>query len=230
MEIGIYGIFNQINGRVYIGQTVDFAVREKNHFTMLRGNRHPNNHLQRSFNKYGEANLRFVVICRCEISELVELEQAWLDYYPPAMKYNQADSAVNAMLGRTHTPETRAVISRKLKGKKHFGRVLPPESIEKMRRAKLGKKMSAAARRNMNIAFKGRKHSPAAIEKMRLAKLGKPRSAETRAKISAAKKGRAKTPEAKQRMREAAQRRWTDPEYRKRMIESRRARAAIGKN
>lgn len=201
--VGIYGIINDIDGKIYVGQTVDFARREKAHWIMLRGGRHPNNHLQRAFTKYGRENFRFAVLCECLPEELVEKEQFWLDAYPSKAKYNQADSAKNSMLGRKHTPEARAKMSAKLKGKRRTGWRHSPEAIENMRKAKLGKKMSRTTRRKMRQARLGFKQSPEAIEKIRLAKLGKPRSEETKEKIRQAKLGKKLSKEHAEHIRQS---------------------------
>ena len=45
--IGIYKIENKVNGKVYIGQSIDINTRWYNHRKELNGNRHHNEHLQR---------------------------------------------------------------------------------------------------------------------------------------------------------------------------------------
>ena len=66
---GIYCIVNKINNKVYIGQTKQkFVKRYWHHLWCLRKNKHDNRYLQKSFNKYGEQNFKFIVIhvlCTC---------------------------------------------------------------------------------------------------------------------------------------------------------------------
>ena len=48
---GIYSITNQVNGKIYIGQSINIFARWKNHLTGLYGGYHTNKHLQNSFDK-----------------------------------------------------------------------------------------------------------------------------------------------------------------------------------
>ena len=71
---GIYEIRNVANNKVYIGQSRNVRQRWGCHITELRYNRHHNNHLQKSWNKYGEANFCFSLLDVCEEHKLNELE------------------------------------------------------------------------------------------------------------------------------------------------------------
>lgn len=60
---GVYQIHNLINGKKYIGSTVDsFKMRFKTHINKMRNQKHPNKHLQGAYNKYGEENLEFSIL------------------------------------------------------------------------------------------------------------------------------------------------------------------------
>lgn len=59
---GIYLITNKINGKKYVGSTHDFISRWRGHKSMLNRGVHFNNHLQNSWNKYGENNFEFSVL------------------------------------------------------------------------------------------------------------------------------------------------------------------------
>jgi group I intron endonuclease len=50
---GIYKIENIINGKLYIGSSVNIDKRIKRHKNDLIKNKHINCYLQREFNKYG---------------------------------------------------------------------------------------------------------------------------------------------------------------------------------
>ena len=50
----IYQIYCSKNGKSYIGQTVNFTIRQNRHLRELRKNIHCNLALQNAFNKYGE--------------------------------------------------------------------------------------------------------------------------------------------------------------------------------
>lgn len=74
---GIYCIENLINGKRYIGQSVNIYDRWKQHRSELRRDRHANYLLQEDWNKYGEDIFKFYVIVECEIPELDKYE---IDY------------------------------------------------------------------------------------------------------------------------------------------------------
>ena len=54
MSIGIYMIRNLSNNKVYIGQSTNINRRWNDHKMKLKNNIHYNEHLQKSYNKYGE--------------------------------------------------------------------------------------------------------------------------------------------------------------------------------
>lgn len=54
IESGIYQILNLINNKRYIGQTINFDNRKRQHFSLLKRNQCHNLHLQKSYNKYGK--------------------------------------------------------------------------------------------------------------------------------------------------------------------------------
>lgn len=89
--IGIYKITNQVNGKVYIGQSVDIYIRRCCHKSELRGHRHHNIHLQRAWDQYGEENFIFDTIEECKENKLNEREIFWISYYnsnDPKYGYN----------------------------------------------------------------------------------------------------------------------------------------------
>jgi group I intron endonuclease len=74
---GIYKITNLKNKKVYIGQTDRLNEREREHFYRLERNKHHNEHLQKSFNKYGKSMFNFEVI---ELTDnLDERELYWVN-------------------------------------------------------------------------------------------------------------------------------------------------------
>ena len=73
MTIGIYQIQNKINGKIYIGQSINIEKRLKQHLRDLRTSQHYNSHFQNAFNKYGENAFKANIISVCQIKQL--------DYY-----------------------------------------------------------------------------------------------------------------------------------------------------
>ena len=78
---GIYKIENIINGKVYIGQSVDVYKRWHEHFKYLRQNQHINRHLQSAYNLYGESNFVASILERCDRCNLNNREQFWILHY-----------------------------------------------------------------------------------------------------------------------------------------------------
>ena len=133
---GIYSITNKINGKCYVGSSINLAIRKKNHVGELRGNRHGNEHLQRAWNKYGGDSFRFEVLAVLGTTEKILriVENMYLYNLKP--KYNMAKSATRSpMYGRKHTDETKAKVSRANKGKPGYwkGKKMSEEAKQKMR-------------------------------------------------------------------------------------------------
>jgi len=92
----IYKIENLVNGKVYIGQTAMKAkYRKTTHFNALEGNRHPNKHLQRAWNKYGRENFKFQIIEKVNINKLDDREIYWIRYYKNKAGVYNLDSGGN---------------------------------------------------------------------------------------------------------------------------------------
>ena len=112
---GIYKIVNTQTGHCYVGQSVRAKKRIREHFRLLRLNKHTNKHLQNSYNKYGLSSFYGEVEIECEKPEdLDRIEEAFLSgdaaFEQPCV-YNIADFAKAPMRGKSHTEETRRKIS-----------------------------------------------------------------------------------------------------------------------
>lgn len=108
---GLYKLVNKVTGQCYVGQSQRVKKRIKEHFRLLRLNKHSNPHLQNAYNKYGADS--FVGEIEAEVQDLEELDQletaflrgdAWFE--EPTM-YNIADFAKAPMRGRTHSEEVK---------------------------------------------------------------------------------------------------------------------------
>ena len=79
--IGIYKITNKINGKVYVGQSIDIEERWKQHEYKAfntNGNAY-NSAIHQAFRKYGVENFEYQVIELCSIEELDTKEIYWIE-------------------------------------------------------------------------------------------------------------------------------------------------------
>jgi group I intron endonuclease len=80
---GIYKIINKINGKYYVGSSKNinygYHSRWNRHKRDLNKKIHRNDHLQRSWDKYGEDNFDWVLVEKIPEEKLVETEQKYLD-------------------------------------------------------------------------------------------------------------------------------------------------------
>lgn len=116
---GIYCIENLVNHKKYIGQSKNLKKRLSDHLSELRNGKHFNDHLQRSWDAYGQENFNIYVICYCNKEELDEKEIYYIDFYNTMDKdfgYNK-DSGGNKY--KTRRAESREKM--RLYWKEHGG-------------------------------------------------------------------------------------------------------------
>lgn len=73
--IGIYKITNRINGKSYIGQSINIEKRFKQHCT---GDKQL---IDKVISKYGKENFTFEILEECSIEKLDEREIKWISFY-----------------------------------------------------------------------------------------------------------------------------------------------------
>ncbi len=78
---GVYCIENIVNHKKYIGQSIDVNDRWGRHINELKHNRHHNDYLQKSWNKYTENNFNFYILEYCDIDSLDKKEIHWINFY-----------------------------------------------------------------------------------------------------------------------------------------------------
>lgn len=166
----------------YVGWTFDLKKRLKNHA-----------YTAQKFSRYRDCWIRKLMASELfPVSEVVErgngdwaaAERKWIS------RYRQAGASLtNLTDGGEGVP-----------GLKHS-----PESIERVRQKKLGRKMTPEQRRKHSLALKGHTVSASTREKISQANSGKRRTPQQRAYLSEALKGRkGKPPTAKQRAASSA--------------------------
>lgn len=117
---GIYKITNLINGKIYIGSSVNLKRRKTIHLSNLKNKKHGNRYLQNSFDKYGEDNFIFEILEPVEDkNNLIVREQYWIDTLNACNKnigYNLAPTA-GSLLGVKRSQESKIKISQAKIGK-----------------------------------------------------------------------------------------------------------------
>ena len=152
--VGIYRITNLVNGKTYIGQSIDIKRRFSEHRCISHES---NIHLKRALKKYGKENFKYEVLEECDISELDEKEVYYISTLKP--EYNIASGGQSSL--RTYPEEVKKVISQKSKAQwermtdeeKRYrvehnlkgqpkGHLVSDETRKKLRDKNLGKKQS----------------------------------------------------------------------------------------
>lgn len=101
MKSGIYRILNALNGRVYVGSSVNIKNRLRRHLIDLEKGIHHSRFMQRDWNK-NNTHFKFLTIECVNIENLISKEQFYLDLLKP--KYNSAPIA-GSSLGIKRSPE-----------------------------------------------------------------------------------------------------------------------------
>ena len=200
---GIYAIVNKQTGKFYIGSAVDFEARWRVHKCQLRNGKHHSQHLQRSWDKYGEENFDFIVVEIVERDRLLGVEQSYLRTLKPfdgVTGYNVSEKATGVCLsgrknpnyGKQMSQEQREKISRTLKGHQVSDETRVKISQNTPRQSgplnyNYGKPVSEERRKRQSEKMKGRfsgENNPS---------FGKRASEETRTKQSLARRGKTGT-------------------------------------
>ncbi len=138
---------------IYIGSSVNLKTRiVHNHIAWLNDNKHDNEPLQRSWNKYGQDNFTIWCLETCSPEITLEREQYYLDTYRPFADefggFNIAHHANAAMKGRKHSEET----IEKMTGENNpnYGKERSIECRAKIAAANTGKKQSVETRKKQS--------------------------------------------------------------------------------
>lgn len=210
---GVYQITNTVNGKRYIGSSVNVHRRLLDHRRKLSRGAHHSAALQAAWNKYGAESFVFSLLEGDVPREMLTIrEQSYLDQIIEngRAEYNVCTLAGCPSLRRSmvFTPEHRARISQSRQGisfsaehranlsKAHLGYRPTDEARANQSAAQTGTTKSVEARANMSRA-----------QKERFARTPRPSgtslTASTRAKIGARLRGKPKSEEHKAALRAA---------------------------
>lgn len=134
----IYKIVNQINDKVYIGQTKK-SIEERFKVHLKYAERKVNRYLYNAMNAYGYENFSVEEIEQCDNRDLDEREKYWIRFYGSNEKSKGYNMTIGGGGGDTwtnnqHKAETSRKISEKNKGKKRS-----PETIARISKGRKGK-------------------------------------------------------------------------------------------
>ena len=88
MTIGIYKITNNINNKIYIGQSNNIEKRFTQHKSPTAKEHFPNMPLYDAIEKYGINNFTFEIIEECSLDKLNIKEQYWIQFYNSLVEQN----------------------------------------------------------------------------------------------------------------------------------------------
>lgn len=157
----IYKIENNINGKLYIGQTVDVDARWKKHLSVAQSEFIPyRSHLYNAIKKYGKEHFSINVIETCSYDDMDKREAYWIrelnslepngyNITPGGKKLHGSD---NPFFGKHHSEKTKQIISQK-----NTGRKASDEEKEMRRKINSGERNP----------FYGKRHSKETIELIR---------------------------------------------------------------
>jgi group I intron endonuclease len=154
---------------MYIGQTINIKRREYTHKHYLKNNKHANEHLQNSYNKYGHDCFVFEILDQCVFSWSADnLERFWIRFYKSDDRkfgFNK-DSGGNSK--KQVSKETRLILSKINKenptkpmlGKKH-SELSKQKMMKKKHSYETKKRMSEMAKKKTGEKnpFYGKKHT-----------------------------------------------------------------------
>lgn len=159
---GIYRITNLINGKIYIGRSVNLKDRKSKHKTKIS-----NTIISKAIQKYGHDNFLFEVIEYCELDKLVEREGYYFDLLQPFRENNGynilRDSGENGWIGMSHSIVSRLKMSESKKGSIPWnkGKKGVQECSDETRR------LMSENRKGESNSFYGKKHSEETIRHLR---------------------------------------------------------------
>lgn len=177
---GIYRWTNKLTNDIYIGQSMNLANRFIKYFNLSYLKNRESLVISRALIKYGYSNFSLEILEYCDITDLNSREQYYMDLLNP--KYNTLKIAGNS-LNYKHTEETKMKISKALKGvyvkdkSALFGKTHTEETKTLMSLKKsginnplFGKTHTEVTKALMAQKALGRKHTEETLMKMSMAR------------------------------------------------------------
>lgn len=131
---GIYKIQSIVEPeKFYIGSSINIQSRKRQHFSMLKLNKHDATYLQNYYNKYGRESLVFHIIEECNQEILIQREQYYIDTLKPV--FNSRKNA-ESNFGHKFSEESKQNMSnaqKQWRKGKSFETVLSTNNIDNIK-------------------------------------------------------------------------------------------------
>jgi group I intron endonuclease len=130
---------NSINGQRYVGSSENLKRRFTEYFNINHLTRSNYMAIHRAILKHGHENFSLTIFEYCEAEQCLEREDLYLSYFKP--EYNINKKATAPFSGRTHSDDTKIIMSDAKKGENNpmFGKNLSEETRTKISESKKGK-------------------------------------------------------------------------------------------
>lgn len=167
----IYEIVNKVNGKRYIGSTINYKARWHTHRSALRNGKHHSFILQRAWDKHGADSFEFKLLLVCEREDRIDYENRFM----VLQDYNVLRTPKERLVrgGWKHSEEAKQTISAKNKGLKRT-----PEQRKNLSNARIGMKYDEAFKQKAQARQLGETLSEATRHRLSEA-LKKARATET---------------------------------------------------
>lgn len=169
--IGIYKITNLINGKSYIGQSINIKRRFWDHRCISHES---NRHLKYALKKYGKDNFKYEVLEECLEDELDAKERHYIETLKP--EYNVTNGGQDSL--RRYPEDVRKKISNK--SKEQWENMTDEERQHRITHNltghSVGYAMSEETKAKLRDKNLGKKQSPETIEKRKQTMLEKKRN------------------------------------------------------
>lgn len=211
---GIYEIINKVNGKKYIGQSVNVKRRLSDHKRCLRSNIHHNKYLQSAWNKYGENNFEFNILLCCNRDELDNYETEYITKYNTCNKEFGYNLESGGNKNKALAPETVESIRKRMivimKDK-----YSDPEEVEKDRQYLLKYYLEhpEAIEKKRQYSIELYKNNPELIEICRQSSLKYWNNEDNKIKRSNEMKERYKNQDERNNQRKRALKLWKNEEH-----------------
>lgn len=217
---GVYGIFNEVTGRVYVGASKDVLKRWKDHCYKLNSRRHATRRMQEEW--LAGQTFSFVVLERT--ASLIQCELLWIAKF--AHTYNTATHRVGCP-GLVKTTDQIKAASRmsgllKLGGAKHTQKH-SQETRALLSFKATGRKTSKATKLKLSKAGKGKPKPESHKQKHKLIREAAWRDLSYRTSITEKIRIAFGTPGVKKKRSQASKANWADPVIRAKMCAAMRA-------